>query len=153
MTLDAQGVLAPCKSCGTVNRLKYASLDRATQCGKCQQPLPFPAEPIDVRGAQLFDAAINHASVPVVVDFWAPWCGPCHMMAPELAKAAERTAGRALVLKVDTDANPELSQRYQIRSIPTIAMFVDGREATRASGVQPAANIEQLIARHSHAGS
>jgi thioredoxin len=84
----------------------------------------------------------------VVVDFWAVWCGPCHMMAPEMEKVAQRTSGRALVLKVDTDANPELSQRYQIRSIPTIAIFLDGYEATRVAGVQPAASIEHLITRH-----
>jgi thioredoxin 2 len=133
-----------------MNRLKYESLERATKCGKCQAALPFAAEPIEAGTAQLFDAVINHASVPVVVDFWATWCGPCHMMAPEIDKVAQRTAGRALVLKVDTDSNPELSQRYQIRSIPTVAIFVDGAEATRAAGVQPAATIEQLIARHSH---
>jgi thioredoxin 2 len=151
MTLDPQGVLVACTSCATTNRLKYGSLDRATKCGKCQAPLPFPAEPIEVLGAQLFDAVISNASVPVVVDFWAVWCGPCHMMAPEIAKVAQRMAGHALVLKVDTDANPELSQRYQIRSIPTVAIFAEGREATRAAGVQQAASIEQLVARHSHA--
>jgi len=150
MTLDQDGVLVECSSCQTMNRLKYGSLERATKCGKCQSPLPFPAEPIALAGTQLFDALIKSASVPVVVDFWAVWCGPCHMMAPEIDKVARRTAGRALVLKVDTDANPELSQRYQIRSIPTIAVFHDGREVTRASGVQPAATIEQLIARHAH---
>ena|SRR5688572_28599493 len=151
MTLDQDGVLVACNSCQTVNRLKYGSLERATKCGKCQSALPFPSEPIELTGTQLFDAVITTASVPVVVDFWAVWCGPCHMMAPEIAKVAQRTAGRALVLKVDTDANAELGQRYQIRSIPTIAIFQDGREATRVAGVQPAANIEQLIARHAHA--
>jgi thioredoxin 2 len=151
MTLDQDGVLLTCGSCGTMNRLKYASLERATKCGKCQSALPFPATPIELTGAQLFDAVIANASVPVVVDFWAVWCGPCHMMAPEIDKVAQRSAGRALVLKVDTDANPELSQRYQIRSIPTIAIFHEGREATRAAGVQPAAHVEQLIARHAPA--
>lgn len=148
MTLDATGVLLACSQCGATNRLKYSTIDRDAKCGKCQTALPFPREPIAVGSTQLFDAAISRASIPVVVDFWAAWCGPCHMMAPELDKVAERTAGRALVLKVDTDANPELSQRYQIRSIPTIAIFRDGREATRAAGVQPASSIEQLIARH-----
>jgi thioredoxin 2 len=151
MTLDQNGVLVACTACQSMNRLKYDSLERATKCGKCQTALPFPHEPIELTGAQLFDAVIAHASVPVVVDFWAVWCGPCHMMAPEIDKVAQRTAGRALVLKVDTDANPELSQRYQIRSIPTIAIFQGGREATRASGVQPAATIEQLMARHAPA--
>jgi thioredoxin 2 len=145
MTLDATGVLISCSSCGTQNRLKYRGLERATKCGKCHAPLPFPAEPIDAPNAPLFDAAISQSSVPVVVDFWAVWCGPCHMMAPEIDKVAEHTAGRSLVLKVDTDANPELSQRYQIRGIPTIIIFSGGKEATRASGVQPSTNIEQLV--------
>jgi thioredoxin 2 len=152
MNLDPDGVLVECSSCQTINRLKYGSLERATKCGKCHTPLPFPAEPIALTGTQLFDAAIGHASMPVVVDFWAEWCGPCHMMAPEIDKVAQRTAGRALVLKVDTDANPDLSQRYLIRSIPTIAIFQDGREVDRVAGVQPAAAIEQLLTRHSHAG-
>lgn len=151
MTLDNNGVLASCASCGTVNRLKYSTLERSARCGKCQSALPFPAEPIEVTGTELFDAVVEHASLPVVVDFWAEWCGPCHMMAPEIAKVAQHTAGRALVIKVDTDANPGLGERYQIRSIPTIAIFRDGREATRAAGVQPAAAIEQLIARHAPA--
>jgi thioredoxin 2 len=145
MTLDATGVLISCSSCGTQNRLKYRGLERATKCGKCHAPLPFPAEPIDAPNAPLFDAAISQSSVPVVVDFWAVWCGPCHMMAPEIDKVAKHTAGRSLVLKVDTDANPELSQRYQIRGIPTIIIFSGGKEATRASGVQPSTNIEQLV--------
>ena len=151
MKLDTTGVLTPCGSCGAQNRLKYGALERATKCGKCHAPLPFPAEPIDAPNAQLFDAAISQSSVPVVVDFWAAWCGPCHMMAPEIDKVAERTAGRSLVLKVDTDANPELSQRYQIRGIPTIIVFANGKEATRASGVQPAANIERMIGQFSPA--
>ena len=151
MTLDENGVLVACNTCQTTNRLKYGALERATKCGKCHSPLPFPSEPIELTGTRLFDAVVTRASVPVVVDFWAEWCGPCHMISPEIAKVAERTAGRALVLKVDTDANAELSQRYQIRSIPTIALFQDGREATRVAGVQPAANIEQLITRYAHA--
>lgn len=147
MTLDITGVLIPCSSCGTQNRLKYQSLERATKCGKCRAALPFPAQPIDAPDARVFDAAISQSSVPVVVDFWAVWCGPCHMMAPEIDKVAQHTAGRSLVLKVDTDANSQLSQRYQIRGIPTIIIFSGGKEATRASGVQPAANIEQMVAQ------
>jgi thioredoxin 2 len=121
-------------------------VQRAVKCGKCKTALPFPGRPVDVPTAQTFAAAISQAPVPVVVDFWAAWCGPCRMMAPEIDKVAAHTAGKSLVLKVDTDAIPDLSQRYQIRGIPTIIIFAGGREAARVSGVQPAANIEQMLA-------
>lgn len=145
MTFDANGVLATCASCGTTNRIKFGALERATKCGKCHVALPSPSEPIDVPNAELFDAVTTASSVPVIVDFWAAWCGPCRMVAPEIKKAAEHLAGRALVLKVDTDANQELGARFNIRSIPTIAVFQNGREINRASGVRPAAAIEGMI--------
>jgi thioredoxin 2 len=151
MKLDDNGILIACGSCGTTNRLKYAVLERPTQCGKCKAALPHPNAPIDVPNTRMFDAAIAQASVPVLIDFWASWCGPCHMMAPEIDKVAERIANRALILKVDTEANPELSARYGIRSIPTIMIFQGGKEATRTAGVQPAAILEQLLERHAHA--
>ena len=151
MKLDNNGILLACGSCGTMNRLKYAMLEQPTQCGKCKTALPHPNKPIDVPDTGAFDAAISNASVPVLIDFWASWCGPCHMMAPEIDKVAERTAGRALILKVDTEANPKLSDRYGIRSIPTIMIFQGGKEATRTAGVQPAATLEQLLERHAHA--
>jgi thioredoxin 2 len=143
--LDTQGVLTRCPSCGATNRLRFSGLERETRCGKCRTALPFSGQPIDVPDAALFDAAIAHASIPIVVDFWAAWCGPCRMVAPEVQKAAQSLAGRALVLKVDTDANPELTQRFQIRSIPTLAVFDRGREVTRVAGVQRAAAIEALV--------
>lgn len=145
MTLDGTGVLMKCPSCGTTNRMKFESVDRATKCGKCHTALPLPAEPIEVPNAALFDAVTAHSSVPVVVDFWAAWCGPCRMVAPEIKKVASHLAGRALVLKVDTDANQELGGRFNIRSIPTIAVFHHGREVNRASGVRPAAAIEAMV--------
>ena len=147
MTLDRDGVRVTCASCGATNRLRYASLARAAQCAKCHEALPFPHEPIAVTDTAVFDAATAASSVPIVVDFWAAWCGPCRMVAPEIAKVAQRQAGRALVLKVDTDANPELSARFNIRSIPTIGVFADGREVNRVSGARPAADIEALIPR------
>ena len=145
MRLDSNGVLVTCGSCSTTNRLPFAGLEKATRCAKCHADLPFPSEPIDISSTEDFDAVVAKSSVPVVVDFWAAWCGPCRMVAPEVKKAAANLAGKALVLKVDTDANPELSSRFGIRSIPTIGVFASGREINRASGARPAAAIEQMV--------
>ena len=95
--------------------------------------------------AATFDAAIAQCDVPVVVDFWAPWCGPCRMVAPELAKVAASHAGEYLILKVNTDAVPELGERYKIQSIPTMAVFGSAREIGRTSGARPASDIEAFI--------
>src|SRR6185369_845690 len=105
-----------CNSCGRVNRIPLARLASAGKCGACKSPLPPQATPIDV-GDELFDRIVAASPVPVLVDFWATWCGPCRQAAPEVERAAQQAAGRALVLKVDTDRNPGLSQRFNVRSI------------------------------------
>jgi thioredoxin 2 len=145
MTLDMNGVLLKCPSCGATNRLKFGSLERAARCGKCHAAIPSPSSPIDIESAKVFDAVASNSSIPVVVDFWAAWCGPCRMVAPEIKKVAEHLAGKALVVKVDTDANQELAGRFNIRSIPTIAVFQRGREVNRVSGVRPAPSIEAMV--------
>jgi len=147
MASDDRGVLVRCLSCGKTNRLPYQHLDRQTRCGHCHTALPPPSMPIDAASAAVFDAIVSQSPLPVVVDFWAPWCGPCRMMAPEVEKVAQRTAGQALVVKVDTDAVPGLGERFGIRSIPTIAVFRSGREVAREAGARPAADIQALLAR------
>ena len=94
-----------------------------------------------------FDRLVATSSLPVLVDYWAPWCGPCRMVAPELQKVAARQAGRAIVVKVNTDDLSDLGQRFGIRSIPTLAVFAGGKEAARESGARPAEEIEAFIAR------
>jgi thioredoxin 2 len=147
LELDDRGVIIACGSCGKKNRLAFERLDDAVQCGECKQPITPPAEPIDVRSTADFDRLVAASSLPLVVDYWAPWCGPCRMVAPELQKVAARQAGRALVVKVNTDELSDLGQRFGIRSIPTLAIFAGGKELVRESGARPAEAIEALLAR------
>ena len=143
--LDAKGVITTCPSCGQRNRIGMSRMGAQTRCGKCHTAIAPPGEPIETPDAASFDAAVKQSDLPVVVDFWAPWCGPCRMVAPELAKVAARHAGKYLILKVNTDAIPELGDRFQIRSIPTMAVFAGGQESGRTSGARPAADIEAFI--------
>jgi thioredoxin 2 len=141
--MDDRGLIIACPSCGQRNRVPYSS--RETRCGRCKTTLRPPAEPIEVPTVEAFDALVRGSGHPVVVDFWAPWCGPCRMVAPELVKVAASNAGRFIVVKVDTDALPELGERFRIRSIPTMAIFEGGRETARTTGAMPAAQIESFV--------
>ncbi len=143
--LDLKGVVTKCPSCGQRNRIAYSRMSAETRCGKCHGAIKPPGEPIETPDAATFDAAIGQSDLPVVVDFWAPWCGPCRMVAPELAKVAAKHAGAYLILKVNTDAIPELGERFKIRSIPTMAVFGGGREVGRTAGARPATDIEAFI--------
>jgi thioredoxin 2 len=147
LELDDRGLLHTCPNCGQTNRLIFDRMAEDLRCGKCKQPLPSPSTPLEVESTEDFDRLVSHASVPIVVDFWAPWCGPCRMVAPELQKVAARAAGRFLIVKVNTDALADLGERYGIRSIPTLAIFTNGREASRVMGARPAAEIEAFIAQ------
>jgi thioredoxin 2 len=133
--------------------LRYETLGHVTRCGACRSPLSPPAEPVEVPDAATFDAAIASSSLPVVVDFWAPWCGPCRMMAPELDKVAKGAGGEWLILKVNTEAVTELGERFRIRSIPTLAIFRGGREVHRAAGARSAGDIRALVASQVDADS
>lgn len=141
--VDERGLIVACPSCGQRNRVPFSGA--ASRCGRCRTAIPAPAEPIEVPSASAFDALVMQAGTPVIVDFWAPWCGPCRMVAPELARVAAANAGRYLVVKVNTDQVQELAERYRIQSIPTMAVFDGGREAGRTSGARPAADIEAFV--------
>lgn len=144
---DDRGVVVACPACGQKNRLTYDRLSEPNRCGKCKQDLPKVASPVDVNASSDFDKLIGQASIPVLVDFWAAWCGPCRMVAPEVQKVAARQGGRVLVAKVDTDKLSDVGTRLGIRSIPTLAVFVGGREVGRIAGARPAADIEAFVER------
>jgi thioredoxin 2 len=127
-------MIRTCPSCGQRNRIPAARLTDTGRCGKCQSALAPPAEPLDIDDVSTFDEVVRGATVPVVVDFWAEWCGPCKMMAPELEKAAGDLASKAIVLKVNTEKVPALAQRYQVRSIPDVAVFRGGTIVKRRAG-------------------
>src|SRR4051812_4081428 len=143
---DERGIITNCPSCGQKNRLAYERLSDSVRCGRCKAELPAASVPVEVAQAADFDHLVASASIPIVVDFWAPWCGPCRMVAPELEKVAARQAGRLLVIKINTDAVAGLGDRLRIQSIPTMAVYKGGREVARTTGARPAAEIETFIA-------
>ena len=144
---DDRGIVVSCASCAKKNRLAYERLGDAVRCGQCKQSLAAPGVPIELHSSADFDRLVARSALPVVVDYWAPWCGPCRMVTPELQKVAARQVGRLIVVKVNTDELSDLGQRFGIRSIPTLAVFAGGKEVARETGARPAAEIEAFIAR------
>jgi thioredoxin 2 len=125
--------------------MRYEGLGKVFRCGQCQSEFQPVDEPVDVRDDLSFDALISHSAVPVLVDFWAPWCGPCKMVAPEVRKIASETAGRLLVAKVNAEEVPSLSQRFRVTAIPTMTLFQNGLEVARQAGAMPAPQIRRFI--------
>jgi thioredoxin 2 len=134
-----------CPHCGAVNRFPAARLREQPRCGKCHQAL-FTGHPVEL-SANSFARHIEHTDIPVLVDFWAPWCGPCKMMAPQFEQAARVLEPSLRLAKVNTEQEPALGTRHGIRSIPTLALFRGGREVTRQPGAMAATDIVRWVQR------
>jgi thioredoxin 2 len=139
-------MIVECGSCSASNRLPAARIGDKAKCASCKAPLLPLTHPVAVGSAADFDELVRDAGAPVLVDFWAAWCGPCRVVAPELAKVASQRAGKVIVAKVDTEALPDVAGRFGIRSIPTMILFRGGKEAQRVSGAMPASAILSNLA-------
>ena len=132
-----------CAACGAVNRIPADKPVKEAKCGRCGAKL-FPGKPVELNDA-IFQKYVTRTSVPVVVDFWAEWCGPCKMMAPEFAKAAEQLEPEVKFAKLDTERNQMTAMQYGIRSIPTLMIFREGKVIAQQAGAMPASQIVQWV--------
>jgi thioredoxin 2 len=137
-----------CSVCGATNRVPREKLERGLEpiCGRCKSALRVTNQPVIVTDAT-FSAEVERSPLPVLLDMWAPWCGPCRIIAPTIAELAAEMAGRVQVAKLNVDENPLTAERFKVRSIPTLLVLRDGKEIDRIVGVQPKAEIARRLQR------
>lgn len=138
-------MIRTCPTCSAKNRVPLPRLLDGPKCGKCKNPLPPPAHPVPVESGHDFRVMLRDSPVPVLVDFWAQWCGPCKMMAPEFDKLAGQLSGEVLLAKLDTDKVPQIASEYRIQSIPTMILFKDGEPVERMSGAANAKTMRERM--------
>lgn len=144
MDTDTQAQFIKCAHCGATNRLRLCLPDKEPVCGRCKKPLVTTTQPLIVSDAS-FASLVEQSPLPVLIDLWAPWCGPCRMMAPVIDQLAVELAGKVRVAKLNTDENPMIGRRFGIQSIPTLLILKNGREVSRLIGAQPKAIIMQKL--------
>lgn len=145
LTADDRGLILSCPACSQANRLVYRQWDAAIRCGRCKAELVRPPAVVEVQDSSSFRALVAGVSCPVFVDFWAPWCGPCRSVAPEIERLAGLMEREALILKVNTEAVPEIASEHRIQSIPTFVLFHRGIEISRTSGAMSATRLKEFI--------
>jgi thioredoxin 2 len=137
-------VIRNCPTCGKPNRIPTRHLSDTGRCGSCKSPLPPLSEPLDVDD-NTFGQVVAEATVPILTDFWAQWCGPCRMAAPEVRELAREMAGKALVLKVNTEENPQTAARFNVQSIPNFVVLRNGSVVSQRAGLAPRAEMRRWL--------